>query len=152
VKILLVEDDEIKGGEILSFINEEYSEAGVTWKKSFHGALRELVKSADSDIMILDMSLPNHDAAAGDLSGTEHFAGRDLLMQMKFRDIRLPTIVVTMFDSFGEGGGAVSFDELGKEMAAEFPENFAGLVYYSLAQVGWRVSLGDLINSVVGER
>ncbi|MCC5084769.1 hypothetical protein [Xanthomonas campestris] len=152
MKILLVEDDDVKGGEIMSFLNEEYCGVIVTWKKSFHGALRELVNFFELDLMILDMSLPNHDAAAGDLSGTEHFAGRDLLKQMKFRDIRLPTIVVTMFDSFGEGVNAVSFDELGETMADEFPENFAGLVYYSLAQVGWRASLGGLIDGVIGDQ
>lgn len=152
MKILLVEDDEVKGEEIVSFISIEFPKANVIWKRSFYGALSELVASADSSLVILDMSLPNHDAAAGDLSGAEHFAGRDLLAQMKFRDIRLPTIVVTMFDSFGEGGSAMSFEELGEEMAAEFPENFVGLVYYSLSQVGWRSSLSGLIENIVGEQ
>ncbi|WP_115552830.1 response regulator transcription factor [Xanthomonas arboricola] len=150
MKVLLVEDDEVKGAEVVSFLEDEYPETSVTWTKSFDGALRELIGDKRADIMILDMSLPTHEMAAGDLSGAENFAGRDLLQQMKFRKLVMPTIVVTMFDRFGKGASMVSVEEIRDKMASDFPSNFVGLVYYSLAEVGWRSSLKKYIDKVNG--
>jgi CheY-like chemotaxis protein len=150
MKVLLVEDDEVKGSEIVGYLEDAYAESEITWTKSFDGALEELTGESGAEIMILDMSLPTHEMAAGDLSGAENFAGRDLLQQMKFRRIAMPTIVVTMFDQFGKGSSVVSVDELRSEMATEFPDNFIGLVYYSLAEVGWRSSLKKYIDRVKG--
>lgn len=152
MKLLLVEDDEVKGGELLEFLRGTYPGVEISLTKSFDGALRELVGRRDIDVLVLDMSLPSHDSAAGDLAGAENFAGRELLAQMKFRKITVPTVVVTMFDKFGKGGSKVSVDELRDKMARDFPGNFVGLVYYSLAQEGWRTSLKGYLDTVRGER
>lgn len=150
MKILLVEDDEIKGGEVIAFLGKEYPDSRIEWERSFSGGLRTLVRSNDIDLLVLDMSLPNHDSTEMDHSGAETFAGRDLLAQMKFRKIGVPTVVVTMFDTFGKGSAKVSVQELGERLSSQFSPNFVGLVYYSLAQEGWRASLRRFIEQVRG--
>ena len=146
--LLLIEDDEIKGAEIVDFLKTSVGASSVAWEKSFSGGLKALVGAVRYDALILDMSLPDHDTGYSDSSGAEPFAGRDLLKQMKFRKVVVPTIVVTMFDQFGKGDSKVSVEELRSSLAQQFPSHFRGLVYYSLAQEGWRSSLKKLIDSI----
>ncbi|SMR82778.1 MULTISPECIES: hypothetical protein [Stenotrophomonas] len=151
MNILLIEDDEIKGGQLHDFIAQAYPHATLRWERSFSSGLRSIVSAETFDALILDMSLPDNDLGEMDGSGEETFAGRDLLSQMKFRGVSIPTIVVTMFDNFGKGESRVSLEELGASLIRQFSPMLRGVVYYSIAKEGWRASLKKYLDALKGE-
>lgn len=149
MKILLIEDDEGKLREIESFLQSAFSGVEVLVAKSFDSGLRKAISdAATTDIVLLDMSMPSYDVSFREPMGgvPEGFAGRDLLAQMKLRSISTPTIVVTMFDSFGERPNKISLDQLKKDLAQNYSPPFQDLVYYNSRQEGWRPALKESIS------
>lgn len=150
MKILLIEDDEEKMEKLLDFINLQYSNASVEVARSFNAGLRAIIKSSSLDVILLDMSMPNYNATEEDPSGgaPEHFAGRDILSQMRLREISIPTIVITMFDLFGESPDRMSFRQLEQQLMDMYAPTFRGMVYYNSGQEGWKNALNNLINKI----
>jgi len=150
MKILLIEDDEEKTEKIIAFILSEYPQTTIEIARSFNAGLRAISRASALDVVLLDMSMPNFNSTIDDPSGgiPEHFAGREILAQMKLRRIFIPTIVVTMFDLFGENPEKISFDQLENQLRTSFAPNFRGMVYYNSGQEGWKSSLKNLIEKV----
>ena len=148
MKILFIEDDEDKFKRVVDFINSDVPGAAVVCARSFNSGLRALIAEGTSfDLLLLDMTMPTYDATPEEPGGgaVEHFAGRDLLAQMQLRQIHVPTVVVTMLDSFGEGAKKVSLHALIRELQGSYGSYFLGHVYYDATKEGWRKSLKDLI-------
>lgn len=155
MKILLIEDDEEKISDLINFFKENYSNAGLIVAKSFHAGLREVSRNhTRCDLLLLDMSMPSHDQPnqQGGTSTPESYAGRDMLAQMKLRKISLPTIVVTMFATFGKDEQRKTFEQLDTELSTRFAPTYRGMVRYNKAQEGWQDALSKLIRSVLEEK
>jgi CheY-like chemotaxis protein len=151
-KILLIEDDEEKSDVISAFLRNDYSGYEVDVARSLNGGLRAIVKGRDAyKLILLDMSMPNYDISIEEPGGgkPESFAGEDILGQMKLRGIEIPTIVVTMFGSFGEEPNSMSIDGLAERLEQRFSPTYRGLVYYNVAQEGWRSSLREIIRTIL---
>ena len=152
MKVLLVEDDVEKSEILQGFLGREFPAFDVVTATSFDGGLRALTSSQPIDLMLLDMSMPSHEPSAADpQGGPEGYAGKELLAHMALRRIRTPTIVVTMFDAFGKGENRTSLDELKADLRTRFSPVFRGLVYYNVAQEGWRAELRTLIEGTLRE-
>jgi len=148
MRILLVEDDEDKLKDIVSFLESEISGVEIAIARSHGSGLRKIIFEADvNDLIILDMTMPSFDISAQEPTGgvPENYAGEDLLAQMRLRMVDTPTIVVTMFDEFGEKPNKVPLNELTKRLRENYSPPFVDLVYYSSRQEGWRVSLRESI-------
>jgi CheY-like chemotaxis protein len=154
VKVLIVEDDQEKALHVSEFVKNEYG-AVVQIAKSFGSGLKALIGSGNSiDLVLLDMSMPNFDVSLDEPQGgaPESFAGKELLAQMKLRGIHVPTVILTMFDSFGDQRSKVSLDQLVKDLEREFAPTYRGYVFYSETQAGWRSSLKRQIDRIFGGR
>lgn len=152
MKVLLVEDDPDKARRLEDWIISTYPSCEVSVARSFTPALDFLIDATEPfDLMLLDMSMPNFEGASyrADGAAPETYAGRDLLAQMRLRGIRVPTVVVTMFDTFGEGLRRVSLDGLTNELRRDYPDSFRELVYYSPAQDAWKVSLRKIVDRII---
>lgn len=152
MKILLIEDDADKSAEIRGFVTDLLEGALVDEARSFNSALKAICnRNVTYDVVLLDMSMPNFDVGADEPSGgaQENFAGRDLLMQMKMRQRMMPTIIVTMFDGFGEGQSRVSIDDITSEMTKAFPGFYVGHVYYSQTEDSWKNRLTTLLKGIM---
>jgi CheY-like chemotaxis protein len=148
MKILFIEDDEDKAKRILDFIVSDIRAAEVVCAKSFNSGLRTLILGAKSfDLVLLDMTMTSYDVTPEEPTGgsIEYFAGRDMLAQMQLRGIWIPTVVVTMFDSFGEGAKKVSLGALINELRSKYMPYFLGHVYYNATEDGWRTALKGII-------
>jgi CheY-like chemotaxis protein len=148
MKILFIEDDEDKSKRVADFIRADFPRSSVVCARSFNSGLKALIaEGASFDLVLLDMTMPTYDASPEEPGGgaIEHFAGRDLLAQMRLRRIHVPTVVVTMLDSFGEGAKKVSLNALIQELQHSYGSHFLGHVYYDATKEGWRRSLKDLI-------
>jgi len=150
MRLLLIEDDDDKRLALEEFLKGAFSSIEIEMARSFSSGLRRVIKpSEEFDIVLMDMSMPNYDVTTDEPSGgnPEPFAGRELLSQMQLRGVTTPTIVVTMFDSFGDKSGKMSLDQLKAEMENEFSPIYKGTVYYDSRQEGWKAALQNLINS-----
>jgi CheY-like chemotaxis protein len=149
MNILIVEDDEDKLLQMTSLLFDSLS-AEVVVARSFAEGLRALVAGNHYDALLLDMSMPNFNVSSREPTGgvPESFAGRDFLAQMKLRNISIPTIVVTMFDSFGDEHSRVSIEALTEQLRREYSPPFEGLVYYNSRKEGWRAALLGAIKRI----
>ena len=154
MRILLIEDDEEKGRAIIDFLMDEYESIVFDVARSFSSGLKSLAKGVGVyDCILLDMSMPNYDITPDEpVGGTpEGFAGIELLAQMKLRGINIPTIVVTMFDMFGDESNRVSLQQLIERLSEQYKPIFRGLTFYNLAENGWKASLKRQIDGVFFE-
>ncbi|MDE3736408.1 hypothetical protein PSH28_07380 [Pseudomonas resinovorans] len=152
MNVLLVEDDDQKLEDIYSFLMGEYPGVDVSIARSFASGLRlVMANKKKADLVLMDMSMPSFDISEHEPSGgaPEGFAGRELLAQMKLRSVLIPTIVVTMFDSFGEKSDKKSLDQLTQELKGLYSPPFFDLVYYDSRQEGWRSALRESIGTAL---
>ncbi|MDG0793420.1 hypothetical protein OMP38_23200 [Cohnella ginsengisoli] len=146
MKILIIEDDMNKLKQLVDFIAEIRNESQITEKYSYQSGLREIY-SYSHELIILDMSLPSFDKTPTETGGRPRkFAGRELLRQMKRKNINIPVIIVTQFDKFGEGEDTITLPQLVDELKNEYASIFFGLVYYNTAYKNWRDEFGLLLS------
>jgi len=150
-KLLLVEDDQFKAKALISFLSAEFQNFQVLEAKSLSSAYRTLEQIANIDLLLLDMSLPTFDVGPNDSGGEPlGFGGLKLLDLLEESELKLPTIVVTQFQQFGEVEHAINVQNLELDLKQSFPEHFIGLVHYNSAQNDWKTSLRKLINIFQG--
>ena len=144
MKILFIEDHPYKREQVLTFIQETFSEIEVTVRGSYNSGLRELIQNSQAyKFILLDISMPNYDISAEESGGDFlPLAGKLILKEMYLREIDTKAIVVTMHGSF-EGGTRLS--ELDEELKKEFNENYIGHVYFSAVSTEWKTQLENLI-------
>lgn len=151
MNILFIEDDEDKAKRVIDFVRSDVSDVQIVCARSFNSGLKALAVGAKRfDLVLLDMTMPTYDVTPSEPTGgsIEHFAGRDLLAQMKLRQIDIPVAVITMFVSFGEGSKKMSLANLSQELHSKYGNQFLGHVYYNATEEGWRDSLRTLIGKL----
>lgn len=149
MKVLLVEDDEIKRIQLDAFLHEALPDSEVSLAKSYHSALQSVIGGA-YDLIILDMTMPTYDIGAEEYGGRpQHYAGRDILRQLERRSIKTPVVVVTQFDVFGEGISALTRAQLDVQLRTKHSGNYIGTVYYNSATDGWKTDLKSALDSVL---
>ena len=148
--IAVIEDDDLKCGKIVEFLKEAIPESRILIAKSYKSGLRLSIQP-DLDLIILDMTLPSFDISADEDGGPPLvYGGRELLRQMKRRNVRAPVIVVTQYEQFESTGDVITLGDLTSEMSEEFPELFVGSVYYNPTQSRWRDSLRNALSRAKG--
>jgi CheY-like chemotaxis protein len=141
MRILIVEDDQNKLKQLASFIMDRWPDFEITERRSYRSGLAEIV-SNHYDLILLDMSMPTFDKTPEESGGrTRIFAGREILWQMAKRDIRTATMIVTQFESFGEGVDQMSLSELEKDLETAFSTSYLATVYYNAAHENWKEAL-----------
>lgn len=152
MKLLIVEDDENKRQQMERFIRTKFSSADVSQRHSYQSGLKAIL--ADTfDAILLDMSMPTFDKSAEEAGGRYRpFAGKEILAQMQIRGLKTPVIVVTQFDTFGEGSSGISLGELKSNLQEGFPELYVGTVYYNPALNNWGDELSHLLSSLLLSR
>lgn len=137
MNILIVEDQKEKSKDITDHLASIYKTANIMEERSLRSGLKTLLSSEKFDLVVLDMSMPNFEPTQDDpIGGTpESFAGREFLAQMELRDIEIPVIVLSQYETFEKG--QIDLSELGEELKELYPKFFLGTVYYSSANNSW---------------
>jgi len=142
MRILIIEDDYEKREKIKLFIFEAlgYS-SSVDERESLRSGLKALLSGDKYDLVLLDMSMPNFDIGPDEPGGgtPESFAGKELMAQMKLRNIVMPVLVITQYSTFD--GGSVTLDQLKKEFTDKYKEIFVDIIYYNSAVDCWKKDL-----------
>jgi DNA-binding NarL/FixJ family response regulator len=146
MRVLVVEDDENKRRQILTFLSEQADVIQIATAASYTSGLAAIRKSLP-DLTLLDMSLPNFDGEFSSSDGGKFrsYGGRDILHQIKRRALAVKVLIVTQYDTFSSEDNAKSLSALSDELALEFPDNFLGTVFYNASQDDWRHHIARFI-------
>jgi len=144
MRILIVEDDLNKLRHLEQCLVTAYPHAEIIRARSYQSGLKSAL-SVTPSFIVLDMTLPTYDVSTTESGGRPRpFAGREILSEVARKVGRGKVIVVTQFETFGEGTQKKTLAELDAELQAAFPELYIGAVYYHPAQSEWETSLRKL--------
>jgi DNA-binding NarL/FixJ family response regulator len=154
MKVLIIEDDENKSTQIITFLNERFPYLELVAAESLQSGLRSIIASR-FDLVLLDMTLPTFDISVDEDGGRPRaYAGAEFLKQLDRRKIRTPVLVITGFDKFGEGVDAIRLPELDAQLRASHAHTYIGAIYYSTSDEAWKedlarrlVQVGDVRNA-----
>ena len=147
-KLLIVEDLDSKAKDITSYIKQLYPDVEISHTESYNSSLKEIYNNPNKyDGILLDMTMTTFDVSEEDNGGApEPLAGQQILDGMYLREINVPVIVVTMFNSF-DGMGLKEFDATLKE---EYGEFYKGYVSYAAKSNDWKQSMANFLNEIYG--
>lgn len=142
---LIIEDDPKKSGEIRSLLGSIAASLHVLESRSYQSGVRQMLENLPG-LVLLDMSMPTFDRTSSEKGGkTRPYGGRDVLREMRRRQLKSRVIIVTGFETFGDPGHQKSLDELSVELSRDFADLYVGTVYYHPSRSEWRDRLGRLI-------
>ena len=138
---VLVEDDEYKAEQIISFLNSK--DITIALERAFVPGIKKIM-SEDMDFILLDMSIPTYESDfENPTSRNRKFGGRDILCEMKRIGKNVKTIVVTQYSVFGDD--EITLDEMNDELMQSFPDIYKGLVFYNASALDWQERLYRMI-------
>lgn len=144
MRILIVEDDELKHSHIEKFIKDQYPDAYVNWKRSYHSGLDEILTN-EYDLILLDMSMHIYERTAQETGGSfETYAGRLILSEIELNEIDTKVIVITGYDVYGDGK---TIDMLKAELRSDFGDFYLDTVYFVSNQDNWKRQLKTILTS-----
>jgi CheY-like chemotaxis protein len=143
LKVLLVEDQQLKAADALTCIRQVASE--VRHVTSYVDAKR-MMKERWADVIVLDMTLPVHVEQAA-ATAPYVYGGEELLKWACPRMRVPPTIVFTQFDSFSDRGTTDSLDTLYARLVRDYPTVVCGRVRYGV-DLSWEGELLLLIDEL----
>jgi hypothetical protein len=145
-KILLIEDDKKKIDDVKNFFSIYFCDCKLIIKESYQSGLKELIYS-DYDLLLLDMSIPTWDKSPIEPGGNfEKFGGYKILKEIVRKGKSIDTILITMFDDFGESDTSITLSQIDKALTEEFQNIYKGYVFYSSKESNWQDELSLLIN------
>ncbi|MBC6700102.1 response regulator [Hymenobacter puniceus] len=148
MKILIVEDDELKREQIALFLNNSISNPIVDFAKSMNSGIRAIMDKK-FDLVILDMSMPTFDVDIDENGGNpQYYGGSEILYEMERISIDTPVIIVTQFDKFGEKNNELTLSELDHQLKEDGLSNYKGAVYYNNALDDWKDNLTKMLNEI----
>lgn len=144
MRVLVADDDDDKLEQTSEFFTHLGGVESITIAKSLQSSLRAIIEH-HFDLAVLDMTMPTFDRTLSEEGGRPHaFAGREILRQMKRRQIKTPVIVLTSFDRFGDETDYTTLDQLKNELQHAY-SNYIGTVQLKANVDDWRVDLHRLV-------
>jgi len=148
MKVLIVEDDENKRLQLEEFVIESVPEVEVSIEQSLQGGIRK-ARQEMPDVILLDMTIPNYSPGPDESGGQMHiFGGTQFLRQLTRYKIKIPVIVVTQFETFGDPPETKRLNDLDVELKTQYGQIYRGAVYYHAAVHGWKQDLLRLLNDL----
>ncbi len=148
MNVLIIEDDVNKLKAIVDFLSDYNSSMERTCRSSYQSGMRTLLNEK-FDLLLLDMSMPIYDVANRKTGGRLlALAGRNILFQLRRRNILLPVIIITQYEDFD----GLSSADLDRELQREFPQLYRGFVYYGITQDSWKERLSTMLQTICAER
>lgn len=150
--LLLAEDEDSKRERLKAFLSDALAGWSVQETKSVRSTIDALRQQTPS-ILILDMSLPTFDIAAGEPGGRpQGFGGIEVVRYLERDGLAVPIIVVTQHPAIPKDGQMIPLAGIEQMVMEESPSNFKGLVYYNTLTGGWKGELLSLLTAIQDER
>lgn len=143
--ILIVDDDAKKMAKLVEFVEEKLPGTSILRKRSYQSGLKSALLDRPT-LMLLDMTMPTFDVEGKEGGRERRYAGVHILRQLRRKRSAVEAIIITQFESFGEGDTLQTLDELRKQLLEEFGDgHYLGTVYYQAAGSEWRDALWQLL-------
>ena len=144
MRILIIEDDNDKMQRIAKEIRAILKGVQLTEARSYQSGIHNIMTDK-FDFLLLDMSLPVFDISSEeDGFKVDAFSGRNILAEMSRKEVFVPTAIITMFETFGEGADLMTLQELDKDLKEKYPAVYRGAIYYNSSEINWKESLKKL--------
>jgi CheY-like chemotaxis protein len=148
MRILIIEDDSNKMQRIAKEVQKIRKNVHLTEACSYQNGISNLM-SNQFDFLLLDMSLPIFDISLEeDGFQVDPFSGRNILEEMKRKNVLVPTIIITMFETFGDGSDLMTLEELDKDLSEKYPLIYKGAIYYNSSEINWKEALKKIIGEM----
>ncbi|MEN9702137.1 MAG: hypothetical protein RIR55_1479 [Bacteroidota bacterium] len=143
MKILIIEDDDIKHQHLENYCKSLITNSEYVWKKSYQSGLNEIMSNS-YDLILLDMSMHIYEKTAEESGGSfETYAGRMILSEIDINEIITKVIVVTGYDVYSDGK---TLKTLKEELREEFGEFYLDTIYFIGSEGNWQVDLKDIVS------
>lgn len=150
MKILLVEDNEIKLNKISAFVKEMVTVLEMVEVRSYTAAVKK-IRSDTFDLVILDMSLPTYERGGAESGGrTRTFGGKEVALRLQRKNRNTPFLVLTQFDGFQDGERYIDLENLGAILKKDCGKSYLGLIKYGAINNNWKNELRSIVESVGG--
>lgn len=144
MKILLVEDDEHKMNDIISFIDTLKKEILVVTARSVESGVQAAVDS-QYDLILLDMTIPNFDITEISDGGKSYKNGGEIIVkELIDEDVVFRCAVITQYETFNNE----TIDQISQRIRQLCGDDYLGYVKYSTNTESWREGLKELIKYV----
>ncbi len=147
-RILVVEDDPNKARLLAQYVRDRWPHVELTERQSFQSGLRELLV-AEYDVALVDMAMPTFDAGAQ--KKPRHYAGRDILREVVRQGRRAKILIVTQFETFGDGKDVMTLEQLRAQLRSDYPQAYIGTVFYQPAELAWQAEIAALVSPLLEE-
>jgi uncharacterized protein (DUF2164 family) len=98
------------------------------------------------DLLLLDMSVPTWDKTPVEAGGDyQKFGGYKILKESVRKGREIKTILVTMFDDFGESDTSLTLEQLDDILKGEFPTTYLGAIFYKTGATFWEDRLSSYL-------
>jgi len=145
MRILIVEDDKTKSARLQSFLKTKYPDEIPQFERSYQGGLAR-VELETFDLILMDMSLPTFNARPSVRLGRPRaFGGYDIMRKMHKKGLVAKIVIVSALEKFGEGDARMTFEEITEKCEDEFPELYAGAVFFKQSDSRWERRLGNIL-------
>lgn len=144
MKLLLVEDDEHKMNDIISYIDTLNKEIVVVTARSVESGVQAAVDS-QYDLILLDMTIPNFDITDKSDGGKSYKNGGEIIVkELLDEDVVFRCAVITQYETFNNE----TIDQISQRIRQLCGNDYLGYVKYSTNTESWREELNDLIKYV----
>lgn len=148
IRTILIEDDSKKIEDIKEYVTNKLGCEYFTVRESYQSGIREILKN-DFDLLLLDMSIPTFDKSPSESGGPyEKFGGYKVLREIIRKKRPVKTILITMFDDFGESDLSITLSQINSSLKKEFSSIYIGSVFYHARENKWQEDLKNLIQSL----
>lgn len=148
MKILLIEDHEIKREKIVSLLENNFEEINLSIAHSYNSGINAALYSV-FELLILDMSMPTYDKTPSEGGGRfRTFGGRDIVRQLERRNIHIPFIVLTQYSHFSENEKDISIEDLNAEFKVNYKTTYLKTIFYDTSSSRWKEELIDEIKRI----
>lgn len=151
MQCLIIEDDNYKSEHLQNILKKEF-DLFIEIKTAYKSGLIESLKPR-YDFILLDMSMLTFDITSKEKGGRpRHFAGKEIMLQMKRRNISTPVIIITQFENFGEGTEKINLNDLTKQLEDIKYIGYKKTIFYNMTQNKWQDELIETIYSIKKEQ
>ncbi|MFL1873620.1 hypothetical protein ACIKT0_00045 [Hansschlegelia beijingensis] len=149
MRVVLAEDEDSKRDKIKAFLLSSVPGLDIIETRSVRGTTKLFRLGPMPDLLLLDMSLPTFDIAAGEPGGRpQGFGGLEVVRYLERDGLRVPIIVVTQHPAFPKDGNLVDLAGVQDMVKKEAPSNYRGLIYYNTLTGTWQPELLALVGSL----
>ena len=148
---LIIEDDNYKSEHLQNILQDSF-DLSIEIKTAYKSGLIEALKPK-YDFILLDMSMLTFDITSKEKGGRpRHFAGKEIMLQMKRRNINTPVIIITQFENFGESTEKINLNDLTKQLEDIQYIGYKKTIFYNMTQSKWQDKLIKTIDSIKKEQ